>query len=274
MKKESESCARIIDTHAHLDFPEFSQDLASFLSRAEEMGVAEIITIGIDLPSSRRAVELARQYPQIHATVGIHPHGARRLEEDMLSSLGALARDKGVVAVGEIGLDYYRDRQPRDIQRHCLRQQVELACEAKLPVVFHIREAYEDFMRIIPDYVQNLTGVVLHCFSGDWEVARRCLDLGFYLSIPGTVTFAKADMQQEVAKRAPLDRLLLETDAPYLAPVPYRGKVNEPSYVYHTAMKVAELRGCSLSEVAARTTSNAYRVFRLGSVKGMESTDQ
>jgi TatD DNase family protein len=274
LKNEAESPPRIIDTHAHLDFPEFSQDLDSVLSRAEEMGVAEVITIGIDLASSGRAVELAQQYPQIHATVGIHPHGARLLEEETLGALRALATGKGVVAVGEIGLDYYRDRQPRDVQRLCLRQQVELACRVKLPAVFHIRDAYDDFMGIIPDYVASLPGVVLHCFSGDWEVARRCLDLGFYLSIPGTVTFPKAEVLQEVVKRAPLDRLLLETDCPYLAPVPYRGKVNEPSFVYHTARKVAELRGCTLSEVASRTTSNAHEVFRLGGAKGGECVDR
>lgn len=274
MKKEVETSARIIDTHAHLDFPEFSQDLASVLSRAEEKGVAEVITIGIDLTSSRRAVDLAQQYSQIHATVGIHPHGALRLEDETLATLTALATEKGVVAVGEIGLDYYRDRQPRDVQRLCLWQQVELACRVKLPAVFHIRDAYEDFMEIIPDYVSSLPGVVLHCFSGDWEVAKRCLDLGFYLSIPGTVTFPKAEVLHEVVKRAPLDRLLLETDCPFLAPVPYRGKVNEPSYVYHTAMKVAELRGCVLSEVASRTTSNAHEVFRLGGAKGGERADR
>ena len=263
MESETELPIRLIDTHAHLDFPEFSQDVASVLERASEMGVVEVVTIGIDLASSRSAVELAKRYPQIHAAVGIHPHGARHLEEETLAELAALAREKEVVAVGEIGLDYYRDRQPRDVQRLCMRQQLELACRENLPAMFHIREAYDDFLKIVPDYASSLPGAVMHCFSGDWEVARRCLDLGFHLSIPGTVTFPNAAIQQEVVRRAPLDRLLLETDAPFLAPVPFRGKPNEPSFVYYTAKKIAELRGCPLHEVSSRTTSNAHRVFRL-----------
>jgi len=152
---------------------------------------------------------------------------------------------------------------PRAIQRQCLRQQLEVACKTGLPVVFHVREAHADFLNIIADYATILNGGVLHCFSGDWGVAKRCLDMGFYLSIPGTVTFPKAEIQQEVVRQAPWDRLLIETDAPYLAPVPYRGKVNEPAFVRYTAAKVAELRGCSLEEVAEQTTSNAHKVFRI-----------
>ncbi len=168
-----------------------------------------------------------------------------------------------MVALGEVGLDYYRDRQPRAIQRQCLRQQMEIACKTGLPVVFHVREAHAEFLSIITDYTARLRGGVLHCFSGDWTVAKRCLDLGFYLSIPGTVTFPKAQTQQEVVRRAPLDRLLVETDAPYLAPVPHRGKVNEPAFVRYTAAKVAELRNCSLEEIARQTTLNAHKVFRI-----------
>jgi len=253
----------LIDTHAHLDFPELAHDLTSVLERAARASVLEIVTIGIDIPSSEQAVKLARSHSQVYASVGIHPHGARHLDGEILRALRDLARQERVVAVGEIGLDYYRDRQPRPAQRECLRQQLELACEEELPVVFHIRDAYEDFLEIIKDYTSALRGAVMHCFSGNWEVAGRCLDLGFYLSIPGTVTFAKAEVQQDVVRRAPLDRLLVETDAPFLAPVPYRGKDNEPSYVLYTARKIAELRGCSLEEVAARTTANARRVFRL-----------
>jgi TatD DNase family protein len=250
-----------VDTHAHLDFPEFNRELTLFLDRAEQSGVHEIITIGIDIPSSGRAIELGHSHSNIWSTVGIHPHGARELDEDTLAVLSQLAAQQKVVAIGEIGLDYYRDRQPRPIQQRCLRQQIELACEVNLPVVFHIREAYEDFLCIIRDYVSSLTGGVLHWFSGDWEVARKCLDLGFFLSIPGTVTFSKADMVQEVVRRAPLERLLLETDAPFLAPMPYRGKVNEPSYLIHTARKIAELRGCELEEIGMQTTTNARLIF-------------
>lgn len=259
----------LIDTHAHLDFPEFSQDLDSYLGRAAEKGVREIITIGIDLPSSRKAVELAQSRSNIYATVGIHPHDAMIMEDASLEDLRSLARMDRVVAIGEIGLDYYRNYRPSEIQTRCLEQQLEAACELGLPVVFHIREAHQAFFGIVERMASRLSGGVLHCFSGDWEVARRCLDMGFYLSIPGTVTYNKADVQQDVVRRAPMDRLLVETDAPYLAPVPFRGKRNEPSYVYFTAMKIAELRGLSLDEVAERTTANARRAFGLnnGSAK-------
>ena len=253
----------LIDTHAHLDFPEFSADLDAVLERAKQAGVREVVTIGIDLSSSQKAVELADAYPEIYATVGIHPHDAFPLKEKEILALETMALNKRVVAIGEVGLDYYRDRQPRAVQRQCLRQQLEVATKTHLPVVFHVREAHEDFLSIIKDYAAALEGGVLHCFSGDWAIARRCLDLGFYLSIPGTVTFPKAGVQQEVVRRAPLDRLLVETDAPYLAPVPYRGKVNEPAFVRYTAQKVAELRGCSLAEVADQTTANAHKVFRI-----------
>jgi TatD DNase family protein len=252
----------LIDTHAHLDFPEFS-DLPSILERAKRKGIDEIITIGINLSTSQRAVELAQAHSHIYATVGVHPHGARRLDEGSLAVLHRLAQQGKVIAIGEIGLDYYRDRQPRDIQRECLRQQMEIARKVSLPVVFHIRDAYEDFLIIVRDYVPALKGLVLHCFSGNWETAKQCLDLGFYLSIPGTVTFPKAQIQQEVVKRMPLNRLLLETDAPFLAPVPYRGKTNEPALMIHTAQKVAELRQLPLEQVAAQTTLNAHRVFNL-----------
>jgi TatD DNase family protein len=253
----------LIDTHAHLDFPEFSEDLKGVLGRAKEAGVGEVVTIGISLDSSRKAVELADTYPEIYATVGIHPHGASSLSAQQLETLETLSRSRRVRAIGEVGLDYYRDRQPRMIQQYCLRQQLELACATHLPVVFHIREAHEDFFSIVEDYAAAMKGGVLHCFSGDWAVAKRCLDMGFYLSIPGTVTFPKAEIQQKVVRQAPLDRLLLETDAPYLAPIPFRGKVNEPAFVLYTAQKVANLRRCSLEEVASQTTANAHKIFQI-----------
>lgn len=251
----------LIDTHAHLDFPEFSGDLPAVLDRAGKKGVQEVVTIGIDLDSSHRAIELAGTYSEIYATVGIHPHGARELDDAILERLENLAGNERVVAIGEIGLDYYRDRQPRPIQKRCLEQQIELACATGLPAVFHIREAFDDFLKIVKGYCSRLRGGVLHCFSGDWKIARIFLDMGFTLSIPGTVTFPKAHEQQEVARLAPLDRIVVETDCPYLAPVPFRGKVNEPAYVYYTAQKIAELRGCPFEEVARQTTSNAHAIF-------------
>ncbi len=254
----------LIDTHAHLDFPELAGDLTAVLDRARGNGVLEIITIGIDIGSSRKAVELAGAHPCVWATVGIHPHDAFRLDAGASAELLELAKSKKVLAIGEIGLDYFRDYKPRDVQRECLRGQLDIAVEAGLPVVFHIRDAYPDFFDVAGSYASRLAGLVFHCFSGDWRTAKRCLDLGGYLSIPGTVTFKNARVQQEVAVRAPADRLVLETDSPYLAPVPYRGKDNEPSYVLHTARKVAELRGVPFEELARQTTLNAHRVFGMG----------
>jgi TatD DNase family protein len=253
----------LVDTHAHLDFPEFVNDLDSVLERAKESGVHKIITIGISISTSHKAIHLAKKYADIFATVGIHPHGARDLSEQDCAEIRGLAKSEKVVAIGEIGLDYYRDRQPRAVQRRCMRKQLEVACEMKLPAVFHVRDAYGDFLEIVQDYSSALHVGVMHCFSGDWETAIKCLDLGFYLSLPGTVTFPKAQYQRETAGKAPLDRLLLETDAPFLAPVPYRGKVNEPSFLAFTAREVANLRGCGWEEVAEQTTNNARMVFSL-----------
>jgi TatD DNase family protein len=253
----------LVDTHAHLDFPELADDLEGVLTRAANNGIGDIITIGIGIPSSRRALQIAQGHDRIFATAGIHPHGACPLDGAALEELSSLAQHERVVAIGEIGLDYYRDRQPRDIQQLCFRQQLELAVDLKLPVVIHVRDAYDDFLRIIASYASFLVGAVMHCYSGDWAVAERCLDMGFLLSFPGTVTFTKAHVQQQVASRVPLERMLLETDAPFLAPEPYRGKPNEPSYLLHTARKIAALRGLPLEELAQSTTRNARRVFRL-----------
>lgn len=251
----------LVDTHAHLDFPELERDLDSVLDRASRAGVREIVTIGIDLESSRKAVKLAGLHDRIYATVGIHPHGARRIDDATLDSLRSLAGGDKVVAIGEIGLDYYRDRQPRPVQQECFRQQVELACELGLTAVFHVRDAHEDFLRLVEPYAQKLRRGVLHCFSGDWKVAEAALALGFHLSIPGTVTYPKAEVQHEVVRRCPIDSLLIETDAPFLAPVPFRGKDNEPAYVLYTAQKIAQLRGCTLDDVARHTTMNARDAF-------------
>jgi TatD DNase family protein len=253
----------LIDTHAHLDFPEFSAGLSAFLDRARQAGVREIVTIGISIETSLKAAALAGENVSIYASAGVHPHGARRLGAEEIESLERIAGEERVLAVGEIGLDYYRDRQPRPVQRECMRQQIELACRVKKPVVFHIRDAYDDFLRIVPDYAGRMEGAVMHCFAGDWKIARQCLDWGFYLSIPGTVTYPRAERVQEVVRRAPLDRLLLETDAPFLAPMPVRGKTNEPAFVLHTARKIADLRGEELDAIAACTTANARAVFRM-----------
>ncbi len=251
----------LIDTHAHLDFPEFAGSLPETVEKARKAGVSTIITIGIDLASSRKALSIAAQHERIYATAGIHPHDAFETEERDIEELKKIAANSKVVAIGEIGLDYYRDKKPRRIQRECLRRQTRVAVEIGKPVVFHIRDAWGDFFRIMQEFDGSLTTSVLHCFSGNWQIALKCLDLGFFLSIPGVVTFPKAESLHEVVRRAPLDRLLVETDAPYLAPVPYRGKSNEPAFVLYTAEKIAELREQALEKIAEATTRNARTVF-------------
>jgi TatD DNase family protein len=253
----------LIDTHAHLDFPEFFDSIPETLDRASDAGVQTVITIGIDIESSRKAAALAGSFDRIYAVAGIHPHDAFVPDDESLNDLEDILRRDRVVAAGEIGLDYYRNRKPHPVQIDCMKRQIELACKVRMPAVFHIRDAWEDFFRIIPEYVSSLPQSVMHCFSGDWKIACRCLDLGFYLSIPGVVTFSKAEALQDVVVRAPLERLLVETDAPYLAPVPHRGKTNEPAFVLHTARKIAQLRGEPLERFAEYTTCNARAVFRL-----------
>jgi TatD DNase family protein len=251
----------LIDTHAHLDFPEFADSIPSVIERALQAGVSQIVTIGIDMETSRKAARLAEDNERIYAAAGIHPHDAFDVTPEDLRELEQIASARKVVALGEIGLDYFRDMQPRGVQRECFRRQLETAVKMAKPVIFHIRNAWEDFFQLIGEFAPALRPSVMHCFSGDWATARRCLDLGFYLSIPGVVTFPKAESLQEVARRAPLERLLVETDCPYLAPVPYRGKTNEPAFVRHTARKVAECRQEPLEKVATHTTQNARTVF-------------
>jgi TatD DNase family protein len=253
----------LIDTHAHLDFPEFAAIIPATIERALQAGVSTIVTIGIDIGTSRNAAQIARSYDRIYASAGIHPHASFSMDAGDLRELETIAANERVVAIGEIGLDYFRDRQPRPIQQECMKRQIEMAVKIAKPAIFHIRNAWEDFFQIVPEFASSLPPSVMHCFSGDWKIARRCLDMGFYLSIPGVVTFPKAELLQDVVKRAPLDRLLVETDAPYLTPVPYRGKTNEPAYILHTAEKIAECRKEPFEKVAAHTTKNARMIFKI-----------
>ncbi len=253
----------LIDSHCHLDMDAYNEDLAALLVRARAAGVTRIITIGIDPHSSRQAVRLAREHAGIHATVGIHPHDAVRARENDFAELAALAGRPEVVGYGEIGLDYAKLHSPRQVQQQVFARQLDLARELDLPVIIHDRDAHDDTMKLLRATSPFAAGGVMHCFSGNIDLARQVLELGFHISIPGIVTFKNSADLQEVVRWAPMDRIILETDAPFLAPVPFRGKRNEPAYLVHTAAMVAELKGMPLAEVARQTTENTIALFRL-----------
>jgi TatD DNase family protein len=256
--------ATVIDTHCHLDMlGSGEEDVAATVSRAAARGVAPIITVGIDLASSKKAIRFAEQNPSVYATVGIHPHNVQELNDNSYGELEKLCRMPKVVAYGEIGLDYVKQYAPKDLQREHYARQVDLAKEMELPLVIHDREAHDDVLHILNAKAPFSAGGVMHCFSGDWHLAQKVLDLGFILSIPGVVTFKKAAVMQEVAKKVPLDKLIIETDAPFLAPEPLRGKKNIPEYVLYTAQKIAELRGLSLLDIVRATTENARKIFKM-----------
>ena len=241
----------------------YDGELSEILQRSRQAGVKTILTIGIDLPSSRAACHLAHEHSGVYAAVGIHPHHAEECDQQRLDELTKLASQPQVVAYGEIGIDCFKDYAPLARQQQAFRQQLELACSLKLPVIIHDRDAHDLILATLKEQGPLPAGGVIHCFSGDSHVAQQFLDLGFYLSIPGVVTFKKAEELQEAAAMIPLDRLLVETDGPFLAPEPWRGKRNEPAYTLYTAEKVAELKGLSLPEIAQATTANACQLFGL-----------
>lgn len=238
----------------------FDADRAEVLARAEQAGVARLINIGYDLHSSLASAALAAAHAPIYATAGIQPHYALETNDADLEQIVALLAQPKVVALGEIGLDYHHNRAPHDAQHAFFRTQLDLAREHDMPVVIHTREAQADTVRILSESARGLT-VVMHAFSGDWAYAQECLALGAYLSFAGPVTFPKAAALHEVAQRAPLDRILIETDCPYLTPHPFRGKRNEPAYVALVAERIAALRGESAETIAAAVWSNAQRAF-------------
>ena len=253
----------LVDTHAHLHDPAFDADRPAVIARARAAGVAGFLTIGTDVETSEAAVALAATAADIYAAVGIHPHDASTADEAALERLAALARTPRVVAIGEIGLDYYRDRSPRAVQRTALVAQLRLARTVGKPVLLHCLEAHADLLDVCGVEGVAAVGGVLHCFSGDLAVARRGLDLGLLISIAGPVTYPSARGLAGVVRALPLDRLVVETDCPYLPPQPWRGQRNEPAYLPVTATRVAELLGVPVSTVAARTTENAARLLAL-----------
>ncbi len=251
-----------IDSHAHLEMDEFSKDRVEVLQRALEARLTHIVTIGTDPESSRQALALADKYGCIYATVGCHPHHAGDLDPRGLEVLVSLASKPKVVAWGEIGLDLFRRYSPPRKQMEAFELQLETAAGLGLPVIIHSRDADREVYDILKKRAGSHGGVI-HCFSGTYELAMAYVDLGYIISIPGTVTYKKATAIHDVARRIPLESLIIETDAPYLAPVPFRGRRNEPAYVVHTARRIAELRQVPLEEVAYRTAENTRRIFRL-----------
>jgi TatD DNase family protein len=253
----------LVDTHAHLHFPQFAADLPEVLARARAAGVRRLVTVGTDVGGSEAALALARREPDVWATVGIHPHDAVTGDEAALADIARLAAEPRVVAIGEIGLDFFRDLSPRDGQARVFRRLLGVARSAGKPVVIHCREAHAAVLTILAEEKVQDMGGVMHCFSGDVAIARRCLDLGLLISLAGPVTYPNARELPAVARFVPGDRLVIETDCPFLPPQGHRGQRNEPGYLPLTAARVAELRGEPGDELAARLTANACRLLGL-----------
>jgi len=260
------SLPSLIDTHAHLDSGQFAADRDAVIARAAEAGISHILTIGCDLASSQASVEIAAAHPSVYAAVGIHPHDAGEADATGLEKLRQLAAEPKIVAIGEVGLDFYRDRSPREVQRQAFGAQIRLARQLGLPLIVHDREAHEEVLQILREERASEVGGVLHCFSGDPAMAKACIELGFHISFPGTITYPKNDAAREVVRAVPIDRMLVETDCPYLAPQAYRGRRNEPAYVRHTAETIAAIKGLTIDDVARITTLNAFNLFGIGDV--------
>lgn len=251
----------LFDTHAHLDDRQFKEDQGLVIERARRAGVELIVNVGYNIASARQTVELTRKYDFIYGTVGMHPHDAKDLDGEGIRVLKQLAQDPKIVAIGEIGLDYYWNHSPHDVQQRVFRRMIDLAREVKLPIVIHDRDAHEDIFKIIKEEGAAEVGGVFHCYSGSWPLAKEAIKMGFFISIAGPITFQNAKKTVEVVKEIPLEHLLIETDCPYLAPMPYRGKRNEPAYVVHVAEAIAQIKGLSLEETAQATLDNGKRAF-------------
>lgn len=255
-----DSKTTLIDSHAHIYYRDYAGDFDEMLKRAGDAGVAAILVVGTDIESCRESVELAEKYQQIYAAVGIHPHDAGRITGKCYEIIRTLAlASPKVVAIGEIGLDFYRDRSPRNLQEDAFRNFLKMAWELDKPVIIHDRDAHDRIMAILRE--EQVRRGVLHCFSGDAAMAAEAIRMGFYISIPGTVTYPSNETLRDVVRAVSIDRMLLETDCPYLTPVPYRGKRNEPAFVKMAAEKVAEVKGLTLNDVARVTTKNVCDLF-------------
>lgn len=251
-----------VDTHAHLQWTSFDNDREKVLERAKENLLTRIVNIGFDITGSLKGIELSEKYQGLYATVGIHPHNANALDENSMDKLRELATNPKVVAIGEIGLDYYRNLSPKAIQKRAFETQLSLAQELNLPIVIHDREAHDEILQVLLRFEGKIKGI-LHCFSGSKEMAQRCIDLGFLISFAGTVTYPKAQELRKIAKWIDLKNMLLETDCPWLAPQEMRGKRNEPSFLPIIAREIANLKNISVEELAEATTRNAEDLLKL-----------
>lgn len=251
----------LVDSHCHLDFPDFSGRLPELLATMQQNEVGAAVCVGVNLEDWGRVLALAESHPQLYATVGVHPEYTE-VEEPGVERLVQLASHPKVIAIGETGLDYYWHKEAPEWQRQRFRTHIQAARTCHKPLVIHMRNAAEDTLRLLREEGADAVSGVMHCFTEDWTIARQALDLGFYLSFSGIVTFKNALALKEVARKAPLDRILVETDAPYLAPVPYRGKLNQPAYVRHVAEEVARLRGLALPGLIEATTDNFFNLFQ------------
>lgn len=253
----------LIDSHAHLDAPYFRDRLPAVLDRAKKAGVERIITIGVTPSSSRNCIKIAEKYSLVFAAAGYHPHWADGSDSDRLAQAERLAEKPSVVALGEIGLDYHHFHSSKQNQIKLFRHMLEIAVTTRLPVIIHDRKAHVDVYEILSAFQAKLAGGIIHCFSGDWNLAQKYLDWGFYLSVPGPVTYPRSRDLREVAQKAPLEHLLIETDAPHLTPAPRKGRKNEPAFIRYTALEIAVLRKISLEEVADVTSRNVLQAFNL-----------
>ena len=249
------------DSHAHLDDEKFNPDRQRIIEELPARGICGVIDPGDSIKSSQKAILLAEKYDFLYAAAGVHPHEAESMEDKDLISLSAMAKHPKVVAIGEIGLDYYYDFSPREVQKKRFIDQIILAHECNLPVIIHDRDAHGDTLDIIKQYKGRIAGGVMHCFSGSWDFAKECMDCGFYIALGGSVTFKNAKKPVEVAEKIPLSRLLIETDSPYLAPVPHRGERNDPGYVALVAQKIADIRKIDAKVIGEITLKNTLELF-------------
>lgn len=260
--------AEMVDTHCHLNFERYNDDRDAIIAAAQAAGVTRIIIPSVDLESGQQAIALAQAYPGIYAAAGVHPNDTASFDEPTLQAVAELAQHEKVVAIGEIGLDYHWDKSPKDQQERAFREQLALAAERELPVIIHNREASEDVLPILEDWVTGLPASlrerpgVMHSFSAPQAIADRALAAGFYLGFTGPITFKKAEALRRVAATVPLNRILVETDGPFLTPEPYRGRRNKPEYIPHIVDRLAALQGVAPEEMAAATTANAQRLFQ------------